>query len=82
MAVAKDADEPNPSPGMIPHHLSLKAMLACGGILAGWSAAMTSLPPPSGIRCEHAPPLLAVIVVSDEIGHSVDQPTEAPPPRS
>jgi len=82
MADATVADEPTPAPGMIPHHLSLKAMLACGGILAGWSAAMTSLPPPSGIRCEHALPLVAVIVVADEIERSVDQPTEAPPPRA
>ena len=44
------ADEGNSAPAS-PRMISLKAMLACGGVLAGWTEAVTSLPPPTVLRC-------------------------------
>ena len=65
-----------------PRSVSLRAMLACGGILAGWSAAMTSLPPPAALRHDEAMPLVAVIVVANDVSRSADLPTDSPPPRA
>ena len=62
--------------------ISLKAMLACGGILAGWSTAMTSLPPPAAVRCDPCMRLVGMLSITDEIGHSADPLSDAPPPRS
>lgn len=62
--------------------ISLRAMLACGGILAGWSAATTSLPPPPALRCEPSMPLVAVLVITDDIGLSAHAPSDTPPPRA
>ena len=62
--------------------ISLKAMLACGGVLAGWTAAVTSLPPPSVLRCEPCMRLVGMLPITDEIGHSVDPLSDAPPPRA
>lgn len=62
--------------------ISLKAMLACGGVLAGWTAAVTSLPPPATLRCESCMRLVGMISITDEIGRSVDPLRDAPPPRA
>lgn len=81
------ADEPAPAgegdsaptPSKV---ISLKAMLACGGVLAGWTAAVTSLPPPTALRCEPCMRLVGVFSITDEIGRSVDPLSDAPPPRA
>jgi hypothetical protein len=75
------ADEGNsaPSPSRM---ISLKAMLACGGVLAGWTAAVTSLPPPTVLRCEPCMRLVGVLSITDEIGHSADRLSDTPPPRA
>jgi len=65
-----------------PRMISLRAMLACGGILAGWSAAMTSLPPPPPVCCAAAMSLVASIVVDDDDSLCPDLPTDTPPPRA
>jgi hypothetical protein len=62
--------------------ISLKAMLACGGVLAGWTAAVTSLPPPTVLRCEPCMRLVGVLSITDEIGHSADRLSDTPPPRA
>lgn len=61
--------------------LSLKAMLACGGIMAEWLVVGASLPPP--------PPVLSAILVVVERRSGVDRVAsggraapEAPPPRA
>ena len=75
------ADESDSAP--LPSRLiSLKAMLACGGVLAGWTAAVTSLPPPTVLRCEPCMRLVGVLSITDEFGHSVDPLRDAPPPRA
>jgi hypothetical protein len=62
--------------------ISLKAMLACGGVFAGWTAAVTSLPPPTVLRCEPCMRLVGVRSITDEIGRSADLLRDAPPPRA
>jgi hypothetical protein len=62
--------------------ISLRAMLACGGILAGWSAATISLPPPPAVRCTPALPLVAMLDVVDDASFSVVMLLDTPPPRA
>ena len=77
-APADDRDSA-PTPSKV---ISLKAMLACGGVLAGWAAAVTSLPPPTAPRCEPCLQLVGVLSIPDEIGHSADRLSDTPPPRA
>jgi len=74
-----DERDSAPTPSKV---ISLKAMLACGGVLAGWAAAVTSLPPPTALRCEPCMQLVGVLSITDEIGHSVDRLSDTPPPRA
>ena len=62
--------------------ISLKAMLACGGILAGWSAATTSLPAPAVVRVERSTTCCGRIALADDVGTSIDPSPDAPPPRA
>lgn len=62
--------------------ISLKAMLACGGILAGWSAATTSLPAPAVVRVDRSTACCGRIVLADDVGTSIDPTPDAPPPRA
>jgi hypothetical protein len=62
--------------------ISLRAMLACGGILAGWSAATTSLPAPAVVRVERSAACCGRIVLADDVGPSIDHTPDAPPPRA
>jgi hypothetical protein len=74
-----DERDSAPTPSKV---ISLKAMLACGGVLAGWAAAVTSLPPPTAPRCEPCMQLVGVLSITDEIGHSADRLSDTPPPRA
>lgn len=78
LAPADDRD-PTPTPSKM---ISLKAMLACGGILAGWSTAMTSLPPPAAVCCEPCMRFVGMLSITDELGLSADPLGDAPPPRA
>jgi hypothetical protein len=62
--------------------ISLKAMLACGGILAGWSAATTSLPAPAAVCVERSTACCGRIALADDVGTSIDPTPDAPPPRA
>jgi hypothetical protein len=62
--------------------ISLKSMLACGGILAGWSAATTSLPAPAVVCVERSTACCGRIVLADDVGTSIDPTPVAPPPRA
>jgi len=75
------ADEGDSAP-LRSRMISMKAMLACGGVLAGWAAAVTSLPAPTALRCEPCMQLVGVLSITDEIGHSADLLRDAPPPRA
>lgn len=78
--VCADDDSPAVAPacGMV----SLRAMLACGGILAGWSAAMISLPAPAIVRVERADSIVGLLVVADDVAISVSPTLDVPPPRA
>lgn len=62
--------------------VSLMAMLACDGVLEGFLAAATALPPPKQCSAAPAMPLVATLVIADDAGCSVDRPRDTPPPRS
>ena len=78
------ADEPAALPAVAPAcgMVSLRAMLACGGILAGWSAAMISLPAPAIVRVERADSIVGLLVVADDVAISVSPTLDVPPPRA
>lgn len=78
---AGDEDAPRDvptSPGVV----ILRAMLACGGIVAQWAAAGVSLPPPRIVTCEIAWPAIGVIAVFDERALGTGSPPDLPPPRA
>ena len=75
------ADEGNSAPAS-PRMISLKAMLACGGVLAGWTAAVTSLPPPPVLRCEPCMRFVGVLSITDDVAISVSPTLDVPPPRA
>jgi hypothetical protein len=58
------------------------AMLACEGVLEGFMAATTALPPPRPCSSAPAMPLVATLVIADDVGSSVVIPGDTPPPRS
>ena len=62
--------------------ISLKAMLACGGVLAGWTEAVTSLPPPTVLRCEPCMRFVGVLSITDDVAISVSPTLDVPPPRA
>ncbi len=78
------ADEPAALPAVAPAcgMVSLRAMLACGGILAGWSAAMISLPAPAIVQVERADSIVGLLVVADDVAISVSPTLDVPPPRA
>ena len=59
----------------------LRAMLACGGIVAQWAAAGVSLPPPAVVTCEIPWPRVGMIQLADERALAISGPPELPPPR-
>lgn len=63
-------------------YLVLRAMLACGGIATGWSAATMSLPPPPAIRSESCVCVVGTIVIVNDVGLSADLSCDSPPPRA
>lgn len=77
-------DEPAALPAVAPAcgMVSLRAMLACGGILAGWSAAMISLPAPAIVRVELVDSIVGLLVVADDVAISVSPTLDVPPPRA
>ena len=76
------ADERSPAVAPACGMVSLRAMLACGGILAGWSAAMISLPAPAIVRVERADSIVGLLVVADDFAISVSPTLDVPPPRA
>lgn len=78
------ADEPATAAAVAPacDTVSMRAMLACGGILAGWSAAVISLPAPAVVRVERADSIVGLLAVADDVALSVDSTLDVPPPRA
>ncbi len=61
--------------------LVLRAMLACGGIVAQWSAIGTSLPPPPVVTCEQSAEPAGEVACQDESFLFERAAPDAPPPR-
>lgn len=61
--------------------VTLRAMLACGGIVAEWFAAGVALPPPR-LEVSLVMHLLDVCTPGDEAGESLAASPAAPPPRA
>jgi hypothetical protein len=59
----------------------LRAMLACGGIVAQWSAIGISLPPPPVVSCEKSTEPAGEVACHDESFLSERAAPDAPPPR-
>jgi hypothetical protein len=59
----------------------LRAMLACGGIVAQWSAIGISLPPPPVVSCEKSAEPAGEVACHDESFLSERAAPDAPPPR-
>jgi len=75
--VAPD-DEPSRQPPS--RTVTLRAMLACGGIVAEWFAAGAALPPPR-LELSLVRHVLDVCTPGDEAGESLAASPAAPPPR-
>jgi hypothetical protein len=75
--VAPD-DEPSRQPRS--RAVTLRAMLACGGIVAEWFAAAAALPPPR-LEVSLVMHVLDVCTPGDEAGESLAASPAAPPPR-
>lgn len=67
--------------GARPTVVTLRGMLACGGIVAQWTAAGVALPPPPAVTCETSWPMIGLLVMGDESPLIVDADLEVPPPR-
>ena len=76
------SDEPatNDEPGC--KVVILRAMLACGGIVAQWAAASVSLPPPGVVTCEIPWPRVGAVTIGDEGASGTGGPPDLPPPRA
>ncbi len=60
----------------------LRAMLACGGIVAEWLAVGGSLPPPPVAACDRGGPPAAALTLFNESSLSERVAPEGPPPRA
>ncbi len=59
----------------------LRALLACGGMVAEWLAVGAALPPPPVVACSRAAEPTASLILSDESALSDRLTPEGPPPR-
>ena len=62
--------------------VSLRAMLACNGIVAQWAAACVSLTPPEIVTCEIAWPHAGTVTIGDDQAFGMGGPPDLPPPRA
>ena len=62
--------------------ITLRAALACGGILAGWASGAASLVPPAVTAVTIHEPLCAAVAVLDEGPRCTRPVPEPPPPRA
>lgn len=74
--------EQTPSDDPAPKVVILRAMLACGGIVAQWAAACVSLPPAATLTCEIPWPCVGEVTMRDEEQSGTGGPPDLPPPRA
>ena len=72
----------DPDPPATQGVVILRAMLACGGVVAQWAAAYVSLPPPGIVSCELPWPCLGMVTIRDERALGTGGPPDLPPPRA
>ncbi len=77
---SSDEPAPNDEPGC--KVVILRAMLACGGIVAQWAAAGVSLPPPAVVTCEIPWPRVGAVMTCDDGASGTGGPPNLPPPRA
>ena len=61
--------------------VSLRAMLACGGIVAEWLSVGVALPPPPVVACDRVAEPIASLIIADEFSLSERIAPDGPPPR-
>jgi hypothetical protein len=82
-AVATVPEQPSDDEPETPSRVViLRAMLACGGIVAQWAAAGTSLPPPAIVACDLPWPQVGVVALGDFHIFGTGSPPDLPPPRA
>ena len=84
VAVVADGEPPadgDPSQPPRSRTVTLRAMLACGGIVAEWFASGAALPPPR-VEVSLGTSVLEVRTPADEAGESLRASPAAPPPRA
>lgn len=64
------------------HTVVLRAMLACGGIVAEWLAVGTALLPPVVVACDRSSEPIASLILVNDVFLSERSAPDAPPPRS
>lgn len=72
---------PEESPVSV-HTVVLRAMLACGGIVAQWLAVGAALPPPAVMAGDRAAEPIASLILTDESSLTERLAPEGPPPRA
>ncbi len=80
-AVATEPEQPAGDREPASRVVILRAMLACGGIVAQWAAAGTSLPPPAIVELVVATSYPQSIIVANEIPCPLVTEPAVPPPR-
>jgi hypothetical protein len=78
--LADDDDRVRPAAGT--RMVCFTAMLACQGVLEGFIAATMALPPPNPGDSSPAMPLVAMLVITDDVVSSIVIAGDTPPPRS
>jgi hypothetical protein len=74
--------DPSGDAGSTCRVVTLKAMLACGGVLAEWASIGISLPPPPIVQCDVACPQIGVIMSWNAGVLVIGGPPDLPPPRA
>lgn len=80
-AVATEPEEPSDEHQPASRVVILRAMLACGGIVAQWAATGISLPPPAPVELVLAECYPQSLVVANEIAGPLVTEPAVPPPR-
>lgn len=74
--------EGEPAPHETPGRgVSLRAMLACGGIVSEWTALGVAVSPPAPASYELPRPAIGTVVVADDHVSHAGEPPDPPPPR-
>jgi hypothetical protein len=79
--VASEPEQPSDKSEQASRVVTLQAMLACGGIVAQWAAAGTSLPPPPRVELVMAERYPQRVFVANDVPGPLATEPAVPPPR-